>query len=80
MTDPATFTVRHAEPNDYEAFQRIMAGPSVVRETMQLPFPSVERWRKALAEPAEGIFNLVVCVDSEVVGSLHRQRTRRATL
>ena len=84
MTDPATFTVRHAEPNDYEAFQRIMAGPSVVRETMQLPFPSVERWRKALAEPAEGAFNLVASVDSEVVGQIylgtfpHKPRRRHA--
>ena len=84
MTDPATFTVRHAEPNDYEAFQRIMAGPSVVRETMQLPFPSVERWRKALAEPAEGTFNLVASVNSEVVGHIylgafpHKPRRRHA--
>ena len=87
MTDPVTFTVRHAEPNDYEAFQRIMAGPRVVRETMQLPFPSVERWRKALAEPAEGTFNLVACVDSddsEVVGQIylgafpHKPRRRHA--
>jgi putative acetyltransferase len=38
---------------------------------MQLPFPSIERWRKALAEPAEGAFNLVACVDSEVVGQLY---------
>ena len=71
MTDPVIFTVRNAEPNDYEAFQRIMAGPRVVWETMQLPFPSVERWRKALAEPAEGTFNLVACVDSEVVGQIY---------
>ena len=84
MTDPVTFTVRNAEPNDYEAFQRIMAGPRVVWETMQLPFASVERWRKALAEPAEGAFNLVACVDSEVVGQIylgtfpHKPRRRHA--
>ena len=38
---------------------------------MQSPSASVERWRKALAEPAEGAFNLVACVDSEVVGQIH---------
>ncbi len=84
MTDPVTFTIRSAEPNDYEAFQRIMAEPTVVWGTMQLPFPSIERWRKALAEPAEGTFQLVACVDRAVVGQLylgtfpHKPRRRHA--
>jgi len=36
-------TIRHAEPGDYEAVQRILAGPKVVWGTLQLPFPSVEK-------------------------------------
>ena len=66
-----TITVRRVEPGDYEAVQRIFTGPNVIRGTLQLPFPSVEMWRKRLAEPPEGLFNLVACVDDdEVVGQL----------
>jgi L-phenylalanine/L-methionine N-acetyltransferase len=37
---------------------------------MQMPLPSVEMWRRRLAEPPEGLFSRVACVDGEVVGSL----------
>ena len=66
-----TFTIRRAEPSDYEAVHRIMASPRVVWGTMQLPFPSVEQWRKRLSEPREGLFSLVACVEeNEAVGQL----------
>lgn len=35
-----------------------------------MPFPSVESWRKRLAEPPEGIVSLVACVENEIVGQL----------
>lgn len=63
-------SIRRAEPADCEALQRIYASPKVIWGTLQLPFPSVESWRKRLAEPAEGSFRLVACVDEEVVGQL----------
>jgi L-phenylalanine/L-methionine N-acetyltransferase len=63
-------TVRHAEPEDYEAVHRVFRGPRAVAGTLQLPFPSRELWRKRLAEPAEGHYQLVACVDGEVVGEL----------
>jgi L-phenylalanine/L-methionine N-acetyltransferase len=63
-------TVRHAEPEDYEALHRIFSGPKAVAGTLQLPFPSAEAWRKRLAEPPEGLYSLVACVEGEVVGSL----------
>ncbi len=65
-----TITVRRAEPSDYEAVQRIFAGPNATSGTLQLPFSSVEQWRKRLAEPPEGLFSLVGCVENEVVGLL----------
>jgi putative acetyltransferase len=65
-----TITIRGAEPGDYAAYHQILGGPKAVWGTLQLPYPSLERWRKALAEPAEGTFELVACVDSEVVGQL----------
>lgn len=65
-----TISIRRVEPNDYEALQRIYAGSKVVWGTLQLPFPSAEIWRKRLAEPPEGMFSLVACVDDEVIGHL----------
>lgn len=63
-------TVRHAEPDDYEAMQRIFSGPKAVWGTLQLPFPSVDHWRKRLADPSEGVFSLVACSENELVGQL----------
>jgi L-phenylalanine/L-methionine N-acetyltransferase len=63
-------TVRHAEPDDYQELHRIFSGPKAVAGTLQLPLPSAEAWRKRLAEPPEGLFSLVACVEGEVVGSL----------
>lgn len=66
--------IRRTEPSDYEAVQRILASPKVVWGTLQLPFPSIEQWRKRLAEPPEGLFSLVACVENnEVVGQLALQ-------
>lgn len=77
-----TITIRRTEPGDYEAVQQIFNGPRAVWGTLQVPFPSAEQWRKRLAEPPEGLFSLVACVEQEVVGQLslqtfpHRPRRR----
>ena len=63
-------TVRHAEPRDYEALHRIASGPKASAGTLQLPLQPAEAWRKRLADPPEGLFSLVACVEGEVVGSL----------
>ena len=63
-------TVRHAEPKDYEALHRIFSGPRAIVGTLQLSLPSEEAWRERLAEPLEGLYSLVGCVEGEVVGNL----------
>jgi L-phenylalanine/L-methionine N-acetyltransferase len=63
--------IRRAEPSDYEAMQKVFEGPKVIWGTLQLPFPSVETWRKRLDEPPEGTFGLVAVVDGELVGQLN---------
>lgn len=62
--------IRRAEPSDAEAMRKIFEQPNVIRGTLQLPFPSTENWRKRLAEPTDGAYNLLACVDDEVVGQL----------
>jgi putative acetyltransferase len=71
-------TVRHAEPEDYRALHRIFSGPRAMAGTLQMPLPSLEAWRERLAEPPEGLYSLVACVEDEVVGSLglHTTPTR----
>ena len=64
------FTVRRAEPDDYKSMHQVWAGPKAVWGTLQLPFPSAELWRKRLAEPPEGTFNLVACAENEIIGQL----------
>ncbi len=65
-----TITIRHTEPSDAEAVAKIFSGPKAVWGTLQTPYPSAESWRKRLAEPPEGLYSLVACVDGEVVGQL----------
>jgi putative acetyltransferase len=68
---PATpFTIRHAEPGDFEAVHKIFQGPKAMRGTLQLPFPRAESWRKRLAEPGDGNYFLVACAGDEVIGQI----------
>ncbi len=66
-----TITIRRVEPADFEALQHVYSGPKVIWGTAQLPYPSVEMWRKRLAEPPEGMFGIVACIDDQVVGHLN---------
>ena len=68
--DKTEFTIRRAEPSDVEAMHRIYSMPGVIRGTLQIPYPSLENWRKRIADPPEGTFNLLVCVADEVIGQL----------
>jgi putative acetyltransferase len=65
-----SITIRHTEPGDYEALRQILTSPKAIWGTLQLPFPSAEMWRKRLAEPPEGLYSLVACVEDEVIGHL----------
>lgn len=76
--------IRHAEPDDYLAVHEMFTAPDLYAGTLQLPYPSRELWRKRLAEPWEGYFNLVAVVDDRVVGMMgletfpNRPRRRHA--
>src|SRR5438445_5458081 len=62
--------VRRAEPADAEAIHQTFLGPRAIAGTLQLPYPSVEMWRKRLAEfPADDCM-LVATIAGEVVGNL----------
>jgi putative acetyltransferase len=66
---PTAPVVRHALPADAEAVARIFAGPRAIRGTLQLPYPTAEKWRKRLEDgPGAGIYSLVACHGDEPVG------------
>jgi putative acetyltransferase len=70
LTEPPRITIRRAEPGDYEAVHRILSSPRVYPGMLQLPYPSLEHWRKRMADPPEGLYNLLACAGAEVVGQL----------
>jgi len=73
IPNASEYLIRRAEPGDYEAVSRIFSGPNAIRGTLQMPFPSVEFWRKRMAEAPEGWYSLVACVEGEIIGQLGLQ-------
>ncbi len=65
-----TITVRAAEPSDFEAIRETMAQPRAQAQTLQLPFPSLEMWKKRIADKPPGDHVLVAELDGKVVGNL----------
>ena len=63
-------TVRHSEPEDYEAVYRVHSGPRAMDDTLGLPFSQKGPWRERLKEARDGEVSLVACVGTEVVGHL----------
>ena len=66
-----SLTIRRVEPGDYVAMHRIYEGQRVFWGTLQIPYPSMDAWRRALAEPRDGVYGLVACLNEEVVGQLN---------
>jgi L-phenylalanine/L-methionine N-acetyltransferase len=63
-------TIRREEPGDFEEVYEIFTCPKVIWETLQLPYPSREAWRRRMAEPEDGRYSLVALVDGRIVGRL----------
>ena len=80
-----TIKIRAAEPGDFEAIRETMMQPLAQAMTLQLPLPTLEMWKKRLAEPAPGDHSLVAEIDGKIVGNLGlhampRPRRRHAAM
>lgn len=60
--------IRKAEPSDAEDIWRCYTAPLVVRNTLQLPYRSLESVRELLTKSGEGDHILVAVVDGKIVG------------
>ncbi len=70
--------VRAAEVSDHEALARLFTDRNAYSQTLQLPFPSQELWRKRLSQHDDAHHALVAAVAGEVVGNLGLTRLTRA--
>lgn len=79
MSSGHPVVVRRAEPADAEAIYETFLGPKAIAGTLQLPYPSVEVWRKRIADFAAEDYFLVASIAGEVVGNagLHASKTPR---
>ena len=74
--------IRRAEADDDVQVSEIFASAKVYADTLQVPYPSREYWRRRLTENAESAHNLVAIVDNRIVGMVnvytfpHRPRRR----
>ncbi len=71
-------TIRAAEPSDYAALCEVMAQPLAQANTLQLPFPSQEKWKTRLAEFPQGDHLLVAVPDDNVIGNLGVHAARKS--
>lgn len=62
--------IRRAELADAEAIHATFSGPKAIAGTLQIPYPSVELWKKRLADFPPDDYFLVATVAGEVVGNL----------
>jgi putative acetyltransferase len=61
-------TIRKAEPSDAEGIRKCNTAPQVFRNTLQLPYRSLESVREFLNKSGEGDHILVAVIDSEIAG------------
>lgn len=66
-------TIRHSEIKDIEGIKEIYAQPSCYAGTLQLPYPSLDKWHKNLENLPENFHSLVAEVDGAIVGQIGLQ-------
>ena len=72
--------VRAARADDYQDVHEVLACPGVVRDTLQLPYVSMDKRKEYLEELPPGDHYLVAETGGRVVGtlSIHRRKDRLA--
>lgn len=77
MRKAKSIEIRAARAEDFDAVVRLHADRNAYSQTLQLPFPSEELWRKRLSQHDEAHHALVAAVEGEIVGMLGLTRYTR---
>jgi len=70
-------TIRTADPSDAEAILKCYTAPLAARNTLQIPYRSLESVREQLTKSGEGDHLLVAEIEGEVVGVIGLQTSSR---
>src|SRR5437868_2789248 len=70
--------IRAARIEDAEAFARLFSDRNAQEQTLQLPFPGIELWRKRLSDTGDNHHILVATIGKELVGNIGLVRLTRA--
>ncbi|MFT4924186.1 MAG: putative acetyltransferase [Phenylobacterium sp.] len=65
-----TVVIRHSEKEDIAAIKAMFSQPSCYGGTLQLPFPSLDKWTDKLGTIADNQTSLVAEIDGDIVGQL----------
>lgn len=66
----AKVIIRHSEVNDIPAIKEIYEGELAFGGTLQLPFPSLQKWEAQLNKLPHGSYSFVAEFDDEIIGQL----------
>lgn len=62
--------IRAVEPEDFRALKDLYEQPRAHFGTLQMPYPTYDRWRQRLANPKEGFYSLAACIDDIPIGNI----------
>ncbi|WP_233220424.1 hypothetical protein [Photobacterium sp. GB-50] len=62
--------IRHSEDKDIMGVKAIYESEIAYGGTLQLPFPSLDRWTSRLSNLPQGCYSLVAEYEGEIVGQL----------
>jgi putative acetyltransferase len=65
-----TIKIRHSEKGDIPAIKSIYAQASCYAGTLQLPYPSIEKWDKFFSNTPDNFHSLVAIAYDKIVGQL----------
>lgn len=63
--------IRHRESSDILAIKEMLEQPSCYSDTLQLPYPSLDRWLKRLSETSDSAYCLVAVAEEKLVAHLY---------
>lgn len=62
--------VRHSQKEDISDIKNIYAQPSCYAGTLQLPYPSIDKWQNSLGETPDNFYSLVATDNEKVIGQV----------